>query len=123
MAVDKIVSRLGNVRNRIVQEDYQGPITTSVGDVFEAAARIHFDDAFDKDVQIHWKQIRADARIKQVGFWLGGVVVSLPTVFGYFQLDTSSKGYYTGRLRFRLVLSWLAAAALGAFIFNHIWWI
>jgi len=123
MAVDKIASRMGNVRNRIVQEDYRGPITTSVGDVYEAAARIRFDDAFDKDVQIHWKQIRANERIKQVGFMLGSVVVLLSTVFGFFQLDTSSKGYYTGRLRFGLVLSWLAAAALGAFIFRSIWWI
>ncbi len=97
---------------RVVVGDY--------GETYRAHALLKFDEAFAGDATSRWRQVTATRRLTQTGLGAAMVLLVLSTLFGYFKLDTATRGYYTARLQFATVGTILALAVAGAVFYK--WW-
>ena len=52
----------------------------------------------------------------------GIVLLLVTTLFGYFKLDTATRGYYTGRLQFAAAAAILALVAASVLLAKWIPW-
>lgn len=85
----------------------------SVGPMNTIYARLDFDEQFRKQLDQQWQHEVSKNRLWITALAGGGVFVLLLTVFGYFRLDTATRGYYTGRLQLVTVAAILALVAAG----------
>lgn len=102
---------------------YDETITVSLGDMQYKHALLEFDSRFREEVKHEWREITAQNRLLQVGLFSGGMLCLLATAFGYFKMDTATKGYYTGRLQFLAAGAILATVVVGAVFARWINWI
>ena len=62
-------------------------------------------------------------RLLQTGLGAGMALLVLSTLFGYFKLDTATRGYYTLRLQFATAGAILAIVAVSLIVANWIPWL
>jgi hypothetical protein len=114
---------VAEIKNRLVRETFEEQLVLSVGPMNQAHALLVFDKSFAQEVEHRWKQIKAMTRLLQVGGGSGVVLLLLTTLFGYFRLDTATKGYYTGRLQFMAAAAILALVAASVLFVKWIPWL
>ena len=85
----------------------------SFGPMYQMHALLEFGPEFRKeldgrrgDLERHAREMAIAFRLRGLALGFGAVLCLLTVVFGYFRLDTATRGYYTGRLQF------LAATAI-----------
>jgi hypothetical protein len=103
------------IKNRFVRERFDEKLETSVGPMNQSHALLEFDEPFCDELQQRWREVKSFSRLLQTGLGSGIVLLLVTTLFGYFRLDTATKGYYTGRLQFMAagaILSLVAASVL-----------
>ncbi|WP_254511997.1 hypothetical protein [Anatilimnocola floriformis] len=102
---------------------YQEKITVSIGAMHQVHAKLEFDKEFRELLDRKWGELTATYRLAETGLVMGGVLLLLATVFGYFRLDNATRGYYTGRLQFMAAAAILAIVATGAMVSRWIHWL
>ena len=114
---------VSEIKNRLVKATFEEQLTTSVGPMNQAHALLVFDNSFRKEIEQRWKQIKSLSRLLQVGIGSGVVLLMLATMFGYFRLDTATRGYYTGRLQFMAAAAILTLVAASIMLIKWIPWL
>jgi hypothetical protein len=114
---------VSEIKNRLVKATFEEQLTTSVGPMNQAHALLVFDNSFRKEIEQRWKQIKSLSRLLQVGIGSGVVLLMLATMFGYFRLDTATRGYYTGRLQFMAAAAILTLVAASVMLIKWIPWL
>ena len=84
-----------------------------VGLMHESHALLAFEDSFRNELNARWAHIIAGKRLVQTGLSAFGVLGLLGVIFGYFKLDTATRGFYTARLQFLAAAAILALVAAG----------
>lgn len=107
------------VKSRFVNPKYEyvETGTFSFGPMKQVHALVQFTPDFDHDVQHRWRQIRSASRVGVVAL-VGTVALGmLLTFFGYLRADTSTRGYYTTRLKLAaggVILAIVVAGMMGS---------
>lgn len=109
-------------RKKVIREQFQEQLETSLGVMNQVHAQLVFDDQFRDEVELRWSEIRARSRLAQTGLGSGVILLLLGTMFSYFKLDTATKGYYTGRLQFVTAGTILALVAASVLLAKWIPW-
>lgn len=95
----------------------------TVGLMHRRHALLEFKQDFRDCLKHDWSEIKAKWRLAQFGLVAGGAILLLSTVFGYFRLDTATRGYYTGRLQFLSAAAILAIVGAGVVLARWIAWL
>lgn len=104
-----------DIRRRLIDGDklIAYPVKTRYGPMWRSQAVLKFSPEFRAELDAKWaKVVQATRVLSTAGVGLA-VLVALGMLFGYFRLDTATKGYYTGRLQMALVGAILALVAVG----------
>jgi len=80
----------------------------SLGPMWQMYARLEFDDEDRADLEARWEQQVTSRRLTVAAAWAVGTLALLAAFYGYLQLDTATKGYYTRRLQLATALVILA---------------
>lgn len=91
-----------------------------IGLMHESHALLAFDKEFRDDLEQRWERIVAAKRLLQTGLAAFGILGLLAVSFGYFKVDTATRGFYTGRLQFAAAAAILALVAAGALMAHWI---
>lgn len=102
---------------------YQDTVVSSVGTMKREHALLEFKPEFRERIAQRWKDVKAKWRLAQFGLFAGGAILLLGTVFGYFRLDTATRGYYTGRLQFLSAAAILTIVGAGVMVAQWIAWL
>ena len=84
--------------------------------MYQTHALMVVDADFGERVLALWKEKKASNRLLQTGLGSGVVLLLLGSLFGYFRLDTATRGYYTGRLQFATAGAILAIVAVSMMV-------
>jgi hypothetical protein len=115
---EQVKSRFVNGKNEYVET-----VTFSVGPMKQVHALVQFTPEFDGELHHRWRQIRSVSRVGVVAL-VGAVVLSmLLTFFGYLRADTSTRGYYTTRLKFAAGGAILAIVVAGFVASRWVHWL
>jgi hypothetical protein len=95
---------------------YHEVVQVSFGPMHQAHALLEFPPEFRRHLDERWSQVRAAGNLVTVGGSVIGVLALLAIVFGYFRLDTATRGYYTSRLQFLAAVA-ILALIVAAFMF------
>lgn len=110
------------IRERLVDETFQEQLETSVGLMNQIHARLRFGRAFQDELHQRWQQLRMAFRLVRVIVWSLTILGVLAVVYGYFRLDTATRGYYSGRLQFAVVAAILGVVAASFLLAKWIPW-
>lgn len=116
---------LHEIRNELVAQDEQHQEfmdvveVLSLGPMHQSHAMLRITPEFRERLELRWSEIRQTGRVLKTAGASVGVFVLLVAVFGYFRLDSATKGYYTRRLQLLLVVAILALIGLGVFYFRN----
>ncbi|MBI2823053.1 MAG: hypothetical protein HYX69_00015 [Planctomycetia bacterium] len=88
------------IKQRIEQETWEEPHESSVGMMKVMYARLEFDSRVRTQLQHMWRDKIVQRRLEETAGGAGAILLVLGTLFSYLKLDTLTRGYYTGRLRF-----------------------
>ncbi len=115
------------IRSQLKEEEYEGVGTYSFGDMHEMYVLLEFDSDFRADldgrcdeIDEHWRKLAAAGRLTGTALAVGFILALLGVVFGYFRLDTATRGYYTGRLQFASAVVILTLIVVGVLLARHI---
>lgn len=114
------------IRHRFVGPDRlfdEKVISPSFGLMHQSHALLEFGPAFHNEVEQAWHQVVARAQLVKVGLGGGAILAMLVMLFGYFNADTATRGFYSGRLKFVTALAILAVIATGFLIARSIPWL
>jgi hypothetical protein len=105
------------IRERFVRSEniHSDEAQYLAGPMHECFALLEFDQSFRDELAQRWDGIRSTSRLTQLGLFAGAALLLLVSVFGYFRLDTATRGYYTGRLQFATAAAILAVIGAGVF--------
>jgi uncharacterized integral membrane protein len=106
--------------DRIFDEKVRSP---SFGYMYQCHALLEFGPAFHSEAEQAWHDVLARAQLVKVALAGGAVLGMLVLLFGYFNADTATRGFYSGRLKFLTALAILAVIAAGFFIARSIPWL
>ena len=98
-------------------------VSPSVGVMYQSHALLEFGPAFHDDVEQAWRQVVARAQLVKVTLAGGAVLGILVLLFGYFNADTATRGFYSGRLKFVTAVAILGTVAAGFFLARSIPWL
>jgi hypothetical protein len=121
----------GYIKQRLVRPEniYHEVIQVSFGPMHQMHALLEFDDAFRKELEgrrseidEQWRGLLMLGRVTGTALAFGFVLALLGVVFGYFKLDTATRGYYTGRLQFSAAMVILTLIVAGVFLARQILW-
>lgn len=114
------------IENNLLKETYTGKRTFSFGPMYEMYALLKFEPAFRADldgrcgeIDEHWRQLKVAGRLTGTALAFGFILALLGVVFGYFRLDTATRGYYTGRLKFASAVVILTLIVVGVLLARH----
>lgn len=113
------------IKSRFVkrQNEYVETVTFSFGPMKQVHALVQFTPDFDGELQHRWRQIRSASRVGVVAL-VGAVALGmLFTFFGYLRADTSTRGYYTTRLKFAAGGAILAIVVAGFMASRWVHWL
>jgi hypothetical protein len=85
-------------------------------------AQLAFDDQFREEIEARWSEIRSRSRLLQTGMGASIVLLMLGSLYGYFRLDTATRGYYTRRLQFGTAAAILALVAASVLLARLVPW-
>ena len=101
----------------LVRDQYTETVTRDVAGQDVHLYRVHLLVMVDKDNRERlrgvWRSAEAEHRLWYVGGFAGMLMLVVGTVFTYLKLDTSTRGYYSGRLMLAAA-AFLGAGALSA---------
>jgi hypothetical protein len=98
-------------------------ISPSFGVMHQSHALLEFGPEFHQDIEQAWHNVVARAQLVKLALVAGAVLGMLALLFGYFNADTATKGFYTGRLKFVTAVAILGLVALGIFLARSIPWL
>jgi hypothetical protein len=110
---------LDEIKRRLVPSGkiYHEVIRVSFGPMHQMHAELAFDQAFRRELdsrrselERHWKEWIVRGRLLGTAVGFGVLLAVMGVFFGYFRLDTATRGFYTARLQ------WTAAAAILALL-------
>lgn len=110
---------LDEIKQRLIPPGkiYHEVIQVSFGPMHQMHAQLAFDPAFRRELdgrrselEQHWKQWIVQQRLVAIAVGFGLLLALMGVVFTYFRLDTATRGFYSGRLK------WAAAAAIAAVV-------
>lgn len=115
------------IETKLTPEDtYAGKRTYSFGPMHEMYALLEFTPEFREEldgrcdeIDEHWRQIAAVGRLTGTALAFGFILALLGVVFGYFRLDTATRGYYTGRLQLASAVVILTLIVAGVLLARH----
>ena len=87
------------VRDRWREERVSNPNSSDSYKTIILHSQLVFDEQVRREFMDSYKQVVQRQRLWQSGGAAAAVILVLSTLLGYFQLDTATKGYYTGRLQ------------------------
>lgn len=115
------------IENELRQEAYAGKKTYSFGPMYEMYALLEFDTDFREEldgrcdeIDEHWRQLKVAGRLTGTVLAVGFILALLGVIFGYFRLDTATRGYYTGRLKLASAVVILTLIVAGVLLAKHI---
>jgi uncharacterized integral membrane protein len=114
------------IRTRLVRptEQYTGRIKIrSLDPMLQSWARLSIDQDFRNELDERWRAERRKARLLQTVLFGGGAMAVLALVFGFFSIDTATRGYYTGRLRLAALTAILAVIVAGVLVARFVPWL
>jgi len=97
-------------------------VSPSFGVMQQSHALLQFGPDFRQEVQARWDGLVARGRLTEVGGVAAVILGILAILFGYFQLDTATRGFYTGRLRFAAAVAILGLIGASVFLARSIPW-
>jgi hypothetical protein len=117
--------KLGDVKAQLVRPDnlYQEKIQVSIGPMHQAHAQLEFGPDFRELLERRWNEVKGVSRLAEFGLIGGAVLGLLSVVFGYFRLDTMTRGFYTARLQFGTAAAILSIVVAGAVAARWIPWL
>jgi hypothetical protein len=115
---DQVMSRLVRPDN-IYQEEIISP---SFGRMHQIHALLEIREDFRHEVESRWHDVVTRSRLAAMGLIGGGVLALIFVLFGYFRIDTATRGYYTVRLQFLTAVAILAIVAAGVLLSRTISW-
>lgn len=98
-------------------------ISPTLGPMHQVHALLEFDAADRQGIKQAWDHFRATSRLTQLGLFAGAGLLLIGSIFSYFRLDTTTRGYYTGRLQFMTAAAILAVIGGGLFAARWIHWL
>lgn len=110
---------LDEIKQRLIPSGkiYHEVIQVSFGPMHQMHAQLAFDPAFRReldsrrsDLEQLWKQWVVQQRLVAIAVGFGLLLALMGVVFAYFRLDTVTRGFYSGRLK------WAASAAIAAVV-------
>lgn len=114
------------VRHRFVAPDRiydEKVLSPSVGLMHQSHALLEFGPDFHEEIQQSWHHVLARARLVKVALVSAAVLGTLVLLFGYFNAETATRGFYSGRLKFATALAILAVVAVGVLVARSIPWL
>lgn len=98
-------------------------ISPSFGVMYQSHALLEFGPDFHRQVEESWRQIQARAQLVKMGLGAAAVLGTLVLLFGFFQADTATRGFYSGRLKFATAVAILGLIACGVYLARSIPWL
>lgn len=126
---DVIGYDLSYIRQHLVKpgHTFEEKLQMSFGPMYQTHALLEFGPAFRKELDGRRGElercVRETAmayRLRGLGLGFGAVLCLLAVVFGYFRLDTATRGYYTGRLQFLATAAILGVIVAGAVLASRL---
>jgi len=114
------------IRMRLVRptDQYTGKIKIqSLDPMLKSWARLTIDENFRGELDQRWRVERRKSRLMQTALFGGGAVAVLALIFGFFSIDTATRGYYTGRLRMAALTAILAVIVAGVLAARFVLWL
>ncbi len=114
------------ISTNLVQQDNlfdEKIISPSFGVMHQSHALIEVGPQFRDYVETRWHEIHARGRLVALGLAFAGVLGVLLALFGYFNVDTATRGFYTGRLKFVTAAAILAIVVAGWMLARSIPWL
>ncbi len=111
--LERIGVTSGFIRRAICKKEYVETDVHDFGEMKTVYLLMEFDADAQADLRRRWKDSQLENRLVVVGTGSSAVLLLLGTVFGFFKLDTATKGYYTKRLIFGALL---VTMAVGSFV-------
>jgi hypothetical protein len=110
-------------RQQLVRGSFDEQVLVSTGSMRQSHVLIAFDEPFADGIRQRWDRVRSASRLLQTGIGATGALLLLASLFGYFQLDTATRGYYTRRLQFATAVAILTIIAVGLVVARWIPWL
>jgi uncharacterized integral membrane protein len=85
--------------------------------------RLSIDQGFRSELDQRWSVERRKSRLVQTVLFGGGAMAVLALVFGFFSIDTATRGYYTGRLRLAVLTAILGVIVAGVLAARFVAWL
>lgn len=101
------------------QSTFSDVVETSVAPMHQSHALLRIPASFRAELDMRWNQVVATSRAVGTGAAMLGGVVLLSLLFGYYRLDTATRGYYTRRLQWGLAAGILLLVAIGFLYFRQ----
>lgn len=98
-------------------------ISPSFGVMYQSHALLEFGPDFHRQVEESWRQIQARAQLVKMALGAAAVLGTLMLLFGFFQADTATRGFYSGRLKFATAVAILGLIACGVYLARSIPWL
>ncbi len=113
---------LDEINDRLLTEEHihDELIEVSLGPMHQVHALLEFDPEFRAELDQSWREVQAGRRLAQTALGAFGILGLLIVVFGYFKLDTATRGYYSTRLQILATLAILALVAAGVLFYGWI---
>jgi hypothetical protein len=113
---------IDEIKGRLLSQDHihDELIEVSLGPMHQVHALLEFDTAFRSELDDSWRDVQAGVRLSQTGLGAFGLLGLLVVVFGYFKLDTATRGYYSTRLQILASLAILSLIAAGMLFYGWI---
>jgi uncharacterized integral membrane protein len=111
---------LSYIKDNLVKDTHQEVIRVSFGPMHQMHALLEFGSEFQKDLDVRGEEIDKRWRLTGTALAVGFVLALLGVVFGYFRLDTATRGYYAGRLRLASAVVILTLIVVGVLLAKHI---
>jgi hypothetical protein len=128
---DLIQYDLGYIKKHLVKRGstFEEKLQMSFGPMYQIHALLEFGPAFRKeldgrrgDLERHAREVAIAFRLRGLALGFGAVLCLLAVLFGYFRLDTATRGYYTGRLQFLAATAILIVMVAGALLASRVMW-
>ncbi|MBL7043700.1 MAG: hypothetical protein ISR77_34030 [Pirellulaceae bacterium] len=115
------------INNNLVRKRHAEVLHVSFGPMHQMHALLEFDPDFRAELDSRrgeldkrWRQIVGAGRLTGAALAFGFILALLGVVFGYFRLDTATRGYYTARLQFASAVVILTLIVAGVLLARHI---
>jgi len=112
------------LRQRLVASDdiYGETIQVSFGPMEQLHARVHFDEAFNRQIESRWKELKAKWRLGQVGLIAAVFLGLLGTASGFFKANRVTQGQRGSSLQFAAAATILVIVVAGVSAARYLYW-